>query len=264
MTPSAFTWNSEKVTLKLSDVLTDRRTASRQPPFLVSFYRSAVGKKWVMAVTGIVLLGFVIAHTIGNLKIYLEVETSGLYEIDEYGHLLRDFLYPILPRHVFLWILRVALIIATIFHVHAAVTLTQMNHRARTTSYAGPRQYLIASYASRTMRWSGFIVLAFVLFHLADFTWGIEPFSPAGWEPGAVHADFLLTFARLPVVVLYVVANLALGLHLYHGVWSMFQSLGANSPRFNAWRRYFAMAVAYGITLANISMPIAVYVGWIT
>lgn len=239
-------------------------TTKRPRPFLVEFYRSAVGKKWVMAVTGIILLGYVLAHTIGNLKIYLEVESSGLYEIDEYGHLLRDLLYPILPRHLFLWIMRVGLIIATIFHVHAAVVLTQLNHRARTTAYAGPRQYLVASYASRTMRWSGFIVLGFVAFHLADFTWGIQPFSPSGWERGMVHANFLLTFSRLPVVVLYVVANLALGLHLFHGVWSMFQSMGVNSPRFNAWRRYLAMAVAYGITVANVSMPIAVYTGLIT
>jgi succinate dehydrogenase / fumarate reductase cytochrome b subunit len=114
------------------------------------------------------------------------------------------------------------------------------------------------------MRWSGFIVLAFVLFHLADFTWGIQPFSPEGWEAGAVHANFLVTFSRLPVVALYVVANLALGLHLYHGAWSMFQSLGINRPRFNPWRRYLAIAIAYAITLANISMPISVYVGWIT
>jgi succinate dehydrogenase / fumarate reductase cytochrome b subunit len=242
-------------------VVTDTRARSS---FISDFYRSAVGKKWVMAVTGIILLAYVIAHTVGNLKIYLEVEASGLYEIDEYGHMLREFLYPILPRHLFLWIMRVGLIIATIFHVHAAVVLTQMNHRARTTTYAGPRQYLVANYASRTMRWSGFIVLAFVAFHLADFTWGIEPFAPEGWERGAVHANFLLTFSRLPVVVLYVVANLALGLHLFHGVWSMFQSLGANSPRFNAWRRYFAIGVAYAITLANVSMPIAVYAGLIT
>ncbi len=239
-------------------------TSSRKVPFLVEFYRSAVGKKWVMALTGIVLLGYVVAHTVGNLKIYLEVESTGLYEIDEYGHWLRDFLYPALPRSLFLWILRVGLIIATFFHVHAAVALTVINQRARNTSYMGPRQYLVANYASRTMRWSGFIVLAFVAFHLADFTWGIQPFAPAGWERGMVHANFLLTFSRLPVVVLYVVANLALGLHLFHGVWSMFQSLGVNSPRFNAWRRYLAIGVAYTITLANVSMPIAVYVGLIT
>jgi succinate dehydrogenase / fumarate reductase cytochrome b subunit len=236
----------------------------RRSSFFVDFYRSAVGKKWVMAITGIVLLAYVVAHTIGNLKIYLAIEASGVYEIDEYGHFLREFLYPILPRHLFLWIMRMGLLIATILHVHAAVVLTYVNRRARPVGYEGPRRYLVANYASRTMRWSGFIVLAFVLFHLADFTWGIQPYSPEGWEAGAVHANFLLTFSRLPVVVLYVVANLALGLHLYHGVWSMFQSLGINSPRFNPWRRYFAIATAYAITLANISMPISVYVGWVT
>lgn len=235
--------------------------AERRSPFFVEFYRSAVGKKWVMAVTGIILLIYIVAHTIGNLKIYLAVETSGLYEIDEYGHLLRELLYPIIPRHVFLWIMRVGLLIAAILHVAAAVSLTYENHRARPVGYSGPRQYLVANYASRTMRWSGFIVLAFVLFHLADFTWGVPPFAPEGWERGAVHNNFVATFARLPVAVLYVVANLALGLHLYHGVWSMFQSLGINSPRFNPWRRYFALATAGAITLANVSMPLAVYFG---
>ena len=214
-----------------------------------------------MAVTGIILLAYVVAHAVGNLKIFLEVEASGLYEIDEYGHLLREFLYPILPRHVFLWIMRIALLAAAILHVHAAVVLTYLNHRARPVGYAGPRQYLVANYASRTMRWSGFIVLGFVLFHLADFTWGIPPFAPDGWEPGAVHNNFIATFSRLPVTILYVVSNLALGLHLYHGAWSMFQSLGINSPRFNPWRRYLAIGLSGAITVANVAMPIAVAMG---
>ncbi len=233
----------------------------RRVPLVVEFYRSAVGKKWVMAITGLILLGFIVAHTIGNLKIYLAIEASGVYEIDEYGHTLRSLLYPILPRHIFLWLLRVGLIVAAILHVSAAVSLTYENHRARPVGYAGPRHYLAANYASRTMRWSGFIVLAFVFFHLADFTWGIAPFAPEGWERGAVHANFIATFSRVPVTVLYVVANLALGIHLFHGFWSMFQSLGINNPRFNPWRRYSAMAVAGGITLANVSMPIAVLLG---
>ena len=233
----------------------------RRSSFFADFYRSAVGKKWVMAITGIILLAYVIAHTVGNLKIYLEIEASGVYEIDEYGHFLRDFLYPILPRHLFLWIMRVGLLIATIFHVHAAVALTYMNRRARPIGYEGPRRYLVANYASRTMRWSGFIVLAFVLFHLADFTWGIQPFSPEGWEAGAVHANFLLTFSRFPVVALYVIVNLALGLLLYHGAWSMFQSLGVNHPRFNHLRRWFATGLAILVTVGNAIMPLAVLFG---
>jgi succinate dehydrogenase / fumarate reductase, cytochrome b subunit len=233
----------------------------RRAPFFIEFYRSAVGKKWVMAVTGIILIGFVIAHLVGNIKVFLGPEASGVYEIDEYGHALRDLFYPILPRHIALWIMRVGLIVAFALHVHAATTLTFMNRRARTVDYQGPRQYLTANYASRTMRWSGYIFLAYLAFHLADFTWGIQPFAPDGWERGSIRANFLLTFSRWPVVAFYVVANLLLGIHLFHGIWSMFQSLGINNPRFNKWRRYLAIGLSLLITAGNISMPLAVAFG---
>jgi succinate dehydrogenase / fumarate reductase cytochrome b subunit len=216
-----------------------------------------------MAVTGILLIGFVIAHMIGNLKIFLGPEPGGIYEIDEYAESLRSLLYPVLPRHVFLWIMRIGLIAAALLHVHAATTLTFLNHKARQVGYQGPRQYLAANYASRTMRWSGFIVLAFVFFHLADFTWGIEPFAPGSWARGAVRANFFATFSRLPVVALYVLANLLLGVHLYHGAWSMFQSMGINNPRFNVWRRWFAQGLAGLITIGNVSVPVAIYFGFL-
>ena len=214
-----------------------------------------------MAITGILLLGFVIAHLIGNLKIFLGPEVSGVYEIDEYGHTLRELFYPILPRHIGLWIMRVGLFIAMVLHVHAATVLTFMNRRTRSTEYQGPRRYLIANYASRTMRWSGYIFLAYLFFHLADFTWGIQPFAPEGWERGSVRANFLLTFSRWPVTAFYVIANVLLGIHLFHGVWSMFQSLGINNPRFNKWRRWLAMGLSFLITLGNVSMPLAVLFG---
>jgi succinate dehydrogenase / fumarate reductase cytochrome b subunit len=236
-------------------------TTTRRPIFVVDLYRSAIGKKWVMAITGVVLIAFVVAHMIGNLKIYLAPDPSGVYEIDEYGHALRTLLYPILPRHVFLWILRTGLIVAAFLHVHAATTLTLMNRRARPVEYQGPREFLVASYASRTMRWSGYIVLAYLAFHLADFTWGVKPFAPDGWEPGAVHDNFILTFSRPPVTVLYVIANLLLGIHVFHGAWSMFQSLGINHPRFNRWRRWFAQGLAALIVIGNVSMPLAVQIG---
>jgi succinate dehydrogenase / fumarate reductase cytochrome b subunit len=235
----------------------------RRLPFFLEFYRSAIGKKWVMAVTGILLIVFVIAHMIGNLKIFLGPEANGAYEINEYAHLLRELFYPILPRHVFLWLMRIGLIVAFALHIHASVALTFMNRRARTLEYQGPRQYLTASYASRTMRWSGFIVLAYLAFHLADFTWGIQPFAPDGWVPGSVHDNLILTFSRWPVTTLYVVANLLLGIHLYHGAWSMFQSLGVNNPRFNKWRRWFAQGLTLVIVVGNISMPIAAQLGMI-
>lgn len=231
----------------------------------MEFYRSAVGKKWVMAVTGVALLGFIFAHVIGNLKAFLPFDAlEGAWELDLYGEALRELFFPILPRYVTLWLLRVGLIVAAILHVHAAYALTLINRRSRTVSYQGPREYLAANYASRTMRWSGVIVLLFVAWHLADFTWGIQPFAPEGFEHGDIQANFVASFSRVPVAILYIVANLALALHVYHGAWSMFQSVGANNPRFNPWRRYFAIAFAAFIVLANVSLPLAVLAGVIT
>ncbi len=234
----------------------------RKLPWPVEFYRSAVGKKWVMAITGIILLGFVLAHMIGNLKVYIGfLPAEGAYEIDIYGEALRNLFFPILPEYVALWLLRIGLIAAFVLHLHSAYTLTVMNRKARQVDYQGPRNYLAANYASRTMRWTGIIVLFYIAWHLADFTWGVDGIAPAGWEYGAIYDNFILSFERVPVALLYIVANLALGVHIFHGAWSMFQSLGVNNPKFNAWRRYFAIAFAAVIVIGNVSFPIAVLTG---
>jgi succinate dehydrogenase / fumarate reductase, cytochrome b subunit len=237
-------------------------TTGRRLPWPVEFYRSAVGKKWVMAVTGILLLGFVLAHMVGNLKVYMGfIPEDGAYEIDLYGEALRALFYPIVPHYAVLWAMRIGLIAAFILHIHAAAALTIMNRKARDVGYQGPRTYLAANYASRTMRFSGIIVLLYLGFHLADFTWGIQPLAPAGWEYGAIYDNFVLSFTRVPVAVFYIVANLLLGVHIFHGAWSMFQSLGWNNPRFNAWRRWFAQAFAAVVVIGNVSFPVAVLTG---
>ncbi len=228
----------------------------------MAFYRSAVGKKWVMAITGIVIIGFVLAHMIGNWKIFLP-DVDGIPDIDVYGHALRELFVPFIPEHVALWILRTGLIVAFLFHIHAAYSLTLMNRRARPEEYRGPRHYVAANYASRTMRWSGVIFLAFLLFHLADLTWGIQPAATDVWEQGAVYANFIATFSRAPVTIFYVIAMVALGFHLYHGAWSMFQSIGINHPRFNTARRYFAVGLAILVTVGNSIMPLAVLFGFV-
>ena len=235
----------------------------KRAPFPVEFYRSAVGKKWVMALTGLGIIGFAVAHMIGNLKIFLP-DVDGVPDIDLYGEALRELFVPIFPETVFLWILRTGLIVMFALHIHAAYSLTIMNRKARTEEYEGPRHYIAANYASRTMRWSGTIFLFYLLFHLADFTLGIQPAAPETWEHGAVYANFQATFERWPVTVLYVTAAILLGIHLYHGVWSMFQSLGINNPRFNMWRRYLAGGLSVILTLGFIAPPIAVAFGWIT
>ena len=232
----------------------------RKAPWPVGFYRSAVGKKWVMALTGAGIILFVLAHMVGNWKIFLP-EVDGIPDIDVYAEALRQLLVPFAPEHVVLWLLRTGLIIAFLLHIHAAYALTLMNRRARPDEYQGPRNYLAANYASRTMRWSGTIFGAFLLFHLADLTWGIQPAAPETWDRGEVYANFVATFSRAPVTIFYVVAMVLLGLHLYHGAWSMFQSLGINHPRFNAARKVFAVGLAILVTVGNAIMPLAVLFG---
>jgi succinate dehydrogenase cytochrome b subunit len=221
----------------------------RRKPFFVELYSTAVGKKYVMAITGLIGVGFVVVHMVGNLKVYLGVVTHDgrpAYDIDVYGEFLRDMFVPLLPRTYFLWGLRIVLIGALLLHLHAAYSLTVLNRRARTTRYQGPRDYVAANFASRTMRWSGIIVLLFLAWHLADMTWGwVNPAS----------------LSRLPVAILYIVANIVLGIHLFHGFWSLFQSLGWNSPRFNEWRRAAAVAIATIVVVGNVSIPIAVLAG---
>jgi succinate dehydrogenase / fumarate reductase cytochrome b subunit len=231
-------------------------------PWPFSIYQTAVGKKWVMALTGLVIIGFVVVHMVGNWKIFLP-EVDGVPDIDIYAEALRELLVPFLPAHVALWILRTGLIVAFLLHIHAAYSLTVMNHRARTEDYQGPREYVAANYASRTMRWSGTIFAAFLLFHLADLTWGIQPAATDVFERGEVYANFIATFSRAPVTAFYVLAMVLLGMHLYHGAWSMFQSLGINHPRFNIARRYFAVGLAVLVTVGNAIMPLSVLFGWV-
>ncbi len=233
----------------------------KRKPFLVDFYSTAVGKKYVMAITGIIGIGFVVSHMIGNLKAYLGVVAEGdatAYDLDIYGEFLRELLVPILPRTYFLWLLRLVLIGAVLLHIHAAYSLTVMNRKARPVKYQSARDYEVANFASRTMRWTGVIVGLFIVWHLADLTWG---FANPDFVRGAVYWNLDTSLSRLPVAILYVVANIALGIHLFHGTWSLFQSLGWSNPRFNRWRQGLAAGVATIIVVGNCSFPIMVQAG---
>jgi len=227
--------------------------AKRKAPFPVELYRSALGKKYVMAITGLMLIGFVVAHMVGNLKMYL-----GPDDFNHYGHFLRELLVPILPRTVALWLLRIGLIAAVVLHVHAAYSLTRMNHAARPVTYQSPRDYIAANFASRTMRYTGVIVGLFLVWHLFDLT-----FTGTGYHyvRGLAYENVAESLSRVWVAAIYIVGNLALGVHLFHGTWSLFQSMGWNNPRFNAWRRNIAAGIAGLIVVGNVSFPIAVLAG---
>ena len=133
----------------------------KRKPFLLDLYSTALGKKYVMAITGIMMIGYIIAHMIGNLKMYLGPE-----DINHYGEFLRELLVPLLPRTVTLWLLRIGLLGAAVMHIHAAYGLTVINHQARSVKYQSARDYQVANFASRTMRWTGIIITLFVLWHL--------------------------------------------------------------------------------------------------
>jgi succinate dehydrogenase / fumarate reductase cytochrome b subunit len=240
----------------------DTERATGKKPFLLELYGTAMGKKYAMAISGIVGLGYVFAHMVGNLKLYLPAEPDGTPAIDHYGEWLREgLLVPILPEYATLWILRIVLLAALVVHVHAAWGLTVINRRARPERYRTPRNYQLANFASRSMRWTGVIVLLFIGFHLADITWGVEPAAIADWEYGEVEANLIGSLSRPIPAAFYIVANIALGVHLYHGVWSLFQTLGVGSVKGTDWRRAAALAFSGIVVVGNLSFPIAILTG---
>ena len=238
--------------------------SKKRKPFLLDIYSTAVGKKYVMGGTGIGLMGFVLFHMIGNLKMY-----AGAADLDHYAHFLQTLLYPLAPKGWVLWILRGGLISMLALHLHAAYSLTVLNRKARPVKYQSSRDYQIANFASRTMRLSGIVILAFVAWHLLDLTFGVvnpevgKMITHAGDDEAvkSVYASVVYSFQRTPVALFYVVANILLGIHLFHGAWSIFQSFGWNNPRFNKWRRSFATGFAALVVVGNVSFPVAVMAG---
>ncbi len=239
---------------------------SRQAPLLIELYKTSMGKKYAMAISGIMMLGYVFGHMVGNLKLYLPdhaTEAGGsIPAIDEYGHWLREgLLVPILPETGMLWILRVMLLGALALHIHAAWSLTVTNRRARPEAYRSPRNYQLANFAGRSMRWTGIIVLAYIVFHLADLTWGTSGIAPSEFAKGSVKANLIGSLSRPGVAFFYLVANTALGIHLYHGVWSLFQTLGVGSVKGKDWRRMAAIGFTSIVVIGNLSFPIAILTG---
>jgi succinate dehydrogenase / fumarate reductase cytochrome b subunit len=212
---------------------------------ILGFLRSSIGKKVVMALTGILLFGFVVAHMLGNLQVYL-----GPTKLDEYGAALRR-----LPA--LLWGARLTLLAAAILHVWAAWSTSRASWAARPVGYS-TRRFEQATWASRLMRWSGVVLLVFIVYHLLHFTFGtVHP----DFVEGAVHHNFVVGFRVLWVSAFYVLSTLCLGLHLWHGVFSMLHTLGLSHPRYDRLRQSFAGAITALVVVGNLSFPIAVLAG---
>ena len=215
-----------------------------------SFFGSTIGKKVVMALTGIVLVGFVVGHMAGNLQLYLGPEA-----LNAYGLSLREMLHG-----AGLWIARSVLLVSVGVHIWAATSLTLQSRAARPVGYR-EQSWTESTYASRTMRWSGPILLLFILYHLAHFTLGS---AHPQFVEGDVFHNVVTGFRVGPVVFFYVVAMLALGLHLYHGVWSMLQTLGLSHPRYNPMRHGLSTLVTLAVVGGNLTFPLAVYFGFVS
>lgn len=216
---------------------------TQRPP--VRFFDSVLGKKVVMAVSGVILFAFVVGHLAGNLQIF-----EGPEKINAYARFLRSM--PTL-----LWGTRIVLLVMVILHIWAAVQLGVRKTKARPIAYT-KKESIVSSYASRTMYWSGPIILAFVIYHLLDLTFGVVH---PGFQEGNIYANMVGSFRIIPVSVFYIVAIALLGLHLYHGLWSMFQTLGLNHPRYTRWYKRFAQVFSIVIVMGFISIPIAVMTG---
>lgn len=224
--------------------------------WLIDLFRSYVGKKAIMAVSGVALFGFVFVHMLGNLKLY-----AGAEAYNHYAEWLREVGYPLIPHSGLLWIARLVLLAAVGVHMLAAWQVTRMSWSARDVDYATWRPQA-SDYASRTIRWGGVIIAIFVLYHLAHFTWGWAWAHP-DFVAGRPFHNVVAGFSVWWISAFYIVAQLALGLHLYHGLWSLFQSLGLSNPRFNSWRRIFARTFAIVVVAGNISFPLSVLAGWV-
>jgi succinate dehydrogenase / fumarate reductase, cytochrome b subunit len=213
----------------------------------LTFFSSSIGKKVVMAATGLVLYGFVIGHMVGNLQIYL-----GPKAINDYAEFLQHFLHG-----QGIWIARASLLVAVGLHVWTAVTLTLSNWSARPVGYRD-WEARESTYASRTMVWSGPLLAAFILYHLAHFTLGTA--HPEFVKGDAFH-NVVVGFQNPFASAFYVLAMLALGLHMYHGFWSMLQTLGLSHLRWNPVRRTASLVLAGIVVLGNVSIPLAVLAG---
>ncbi|MFD1825616.1 MULTISPECIES: succinate dehydrogenase cytochrome b subunit [Mumia] len=224
--------------------------------------RSTVALKALMAVSGLIMVGYLLLHMYGNLKVF-----SGQAAFDGYSHHLRILGEPYLPREGALWIIRVVLLVAIIGHVYAAVVLSRRDHKAIKVG-SGPRykskqnkRGFQRSYASFTLRWGGVIILLFIIFHLLNLT--TNDIAPGGASPSP-YERVLNTFGEWYMVLAYTIALLAVGFHLRHGVWSALTTLGANtSVKARRNLNVLAYAVAGIITIGFLVPPFAIFFGWV-
>lgn len=221
-------------------------TRRKRPGSLVRFSQTAVGKKVLMALSGLILFGYVIVHVLGNLQVF-----TGAEDLNAYGAFLREF--PSL-----LWGVRIILLLAVTVHIITAIQLARLRARARPERYAYRRREVQASLPSLIMFWSGIGLLVFIVYHLLHLTFGtVHP----QFIEGDIYFNLVRGLQSIPVSAFYIVSMLFLGLHLIHGIWSMSQSLGVSHPRYSRGIQVFSVIATVLIVLGFISIPLSVLLG---
>jgi succinate dehydrogenase / fumarate reductase cytochrome b subunit len=227
--------------------------APRRAPKTGRFSNSVV-KKSIMAVSGIIMILFLIAHMIGNLHAF-----QGAKEFNHYSHWLRTIGEPAVPGSTILWIIRVVLLVSVVAHFWSAISLWRQARRARPVAYVSKKR-VQQSFASRTVRWGGVILLLFIIWHILDLTFGVV--NPAG--TGTTPYDRLVaSFSNVPITLFYVVSMLILGWHLRHGIFAATQTLGQTNKRRERAVNAFAYALSTVLTAGFIIVPLSVAFGLI-
>lgn len=207
---------------------------------------TTIGKKAIMAITGVIMVGFALTHMAGNLQAYAGAKTFNAYAA---------FLHS-MPG--LLWVARVVLLGSVILHAWAAISLVRQNKAARPVRYR-VQQTLTTSYAAKVMPIGGVILALFIVFHIMHLTLGAVGMEFRGWQDA--YFNFVTGFQNPAVSGVYILANIFLGMHLFHGVWSMMQTVGLSHRRYNGLRKKIALGLAVVIAGGNISFPIAVLAG---
>ena len=216
---------------------------------VIGLYRTSVGKKFIMAVSGVLLIGFLVAHMIGNLKVFM-----GADAFNHYAEFLREIGYPLLPHMAGLWIFRILLLLAVGLHMLSAWQVYTQSRTARGGKYT-KEESLHFSYASRTMRWGGVIIATFVVYHILHFTTGQ---AHPDFIHGSAYRNVVIGFRNPLVAGFYILALAMVTFHVYHGLWSAFQTVGANHPKYNPYRRPLAFNLALALFLGFLTVPVGV------
>jgi succinate dehydrogenase / fumarate reductase, cytochrome b subunit len=228
--------------------------ASR-PGTVRAVWNSSIGKKYVMAVTGLIMIAFLIVHMLGNLKIFY-----GPTDFNSYAAWLRTIGEPVLHSSWYLWIQRVVLLAAVLLHITAAAQLSRRDVAARPIKYShGQRAQ--ATFATRTMRWGGVILALFIIFHILDLTVGtVNP----DFEKDEPYHNVVASFTTWWINIIYIVAMLMLALHINHGFWSASQTLGYNSPRRDKALKVTGTVLAVVLAVGFLAVPIGVMTGLVS